>query len=163
VNEGVHWITAAHCVLDEEDSSKVMDVDFQLDGNPVYVEKVDKVKDLASLGGGPYASGFPISLLEGKVGDNLYILGFPLGWDNLLFTKGLIGAFDKKFSDGTSYTVYQLPVAPGDSGGPVFNMDGQVEGVLQISFCDGLFWKGFCPISGGSSLNDLKTFLGGIE
>lgn len=73
-----------------------------------------------------------------NVGDSIFIIGSPLGFDNFnSVTLGIISAkqrnLDAVTNSGYGWTVtFQSDAAayPGNSGGPVFNMRGQVVGVL---------------------------------
>ena len=55
-------------------------------------------------------------------GEDVYAIGFPLGQDNLKFTKGIIS--------GRQYSKIQTdtPINPGNSGGPLL-LDGKVLGI----------------------------------
>ncbi len=77
-----------------------------------------------------------------RVGDPVIIAGSPLGKDNInTFSLGILSAVDRDlynrrgWEDCRSYqwrTMIQStsPAFPGNSGGPVFNMRGEVIGVL---------------------------------
>lgn len=57
-----------------------------------------------------------------NAGEDVYAIGFPLGQDNLKFTKGIIS--------GRQYSKIQTdtPINPGNSGGPLL-LDGKVIGI----------------------------------
>jgi len=69
-----------------------------------------------------------------KVGDFVYIGGSPFGFDNFnTFTWGMISAKDREFGGPHDWHVMMQTDSaanPGNSGGPVFNMDNEVVGVL---------------------------------
>ena len=57
-----------------------------------------------------------------KPGEEVYAIGFPLGQDNLKFTKGIISGRQK------SLIQTDTPINPGNSGGPLL-LDGKVIGI----------------------------------
>ncbi len=162
-NEKLHWITAGHCVLNEDGSYD--DEDYQVQGSPVYVEDYDYLNDIASLtpdldNGVP---GHQIAKDEPAVDNDprtpsLIVRGHPLGYDALFTTFGYMSVLawhDPQDKDGVIYNVYQVPIAGGNSGSPVYDREGKVVGLLQI----GWGWGGFSSVSGGLPLAKLKAFL----
>lgn len=64
-----------------------------------------------------------------KVGDAVVSGGFALGYSpNPSFTFGIISAF-RTLSDNFNYVQTDAAINSGDSGGPLFNMTGQVIGI----------------------------------
>lgn len=57
-----------------------------------------------------------------KPGSDVYAIGFPLGQDNLKYTKGIISGRQK------SLIQTDTPINPGNSGGPLL-LDGKVIGI----------------------------------
>lgn len=83
---------------------------------------VDDFRDVAV--GEAYCE-VPLAHLAGRlppVGGKLYVMGHPLGVGNTMVTEG----FYSGFMD--NYMVASAPIAPGNSGGPVF-YNGQVVGL----------------------------------
>lgn len=77
----------------------------------------------------PYQVSFNIS----DVGDDVFVLGYPLRalmGDEIKLTNGLISSRSGFQGDITSYQV-SAPVQPGNSGGPLFNKDGDVIGIIN--------------------------------
>jgi len=77
----------------------------------------------------PYQISFNIS----DVGDDVFVLGYPLRalmGDEIKLTNGLISSRSGFQGDITSYQV-SAPVQPGNSGGPLFNKDGDVIGIIN--------------------------------
>jgi len=74
------------------------------------------------------------------LGDELGLLGFPLGVDlgmSVTYSQGIVNSLRKK--SGVSVLQIDVGAAPGSSGGPVFRRsDGQVVGVLTsgLNFAD---------------------------
>jgi putative serine protease PepD len=58
------------------------------------------------------------------VGDSVLVLGAPLGLGGSV-SNGIVSAF----RDG--YIQFSAPIAPGNSGGPLVNLHGQVIGVAR--------------------------------
>lgn len=71
----------------------------------------------------PLAFGDELSLQQG---DTVYALGAPEGLE-LTFTNGIVSAFRK--SDAQFLIQTTAPIAPGSSGGPLFDRTGRVVGV----------------------------------
>lgn len=61
-----------------------------------------------------------------KIGDRIITIGNPLGYEGTV-SDGLISAFREK--EGTKYFQITAPISPGSSGGPLFNIYGEVIGV----------------------------------
>ncbi len=100
------------------------------DDKDVAVLKIAE-KNLPSLrlGGGDKLS----------VGGQVYVFGFPsnaeLNGNSLLestFTKGIVSAF--KNSQNTDFKIFQTDakISTGSSGGPLFDADGQVAGLVTL-------------------------------
>lgn len=74
-----------------------------------------------------------------SVGGRVYVFGFPsnaeLNGNSLLestFTKGIVSAF--KNSQNTDFKIFQTDakISAGSSGGPLFDADGQVVGLITL-------------------------------
>ena len=150
----LHWITAAHCLLDEE-SGALEDHDYQIDGHPVYPEDWRWPEDVASLT--DYAGvqhGLTLAKTEPLAGKQtrLTIRSYPLGVMRMFTFGGFLAARDVSFDQ--DYDIYQVPDAPGSSGSPVFDAHDRVIGLVQIGWS-----HTFGPVSGGLSLSKLQQFL----
>jgi len=66
-------------------------------------------------------------------GDSVYALGAPKGLE-LSFTNGIVSSFRKSNSQFLIQTT--APIAPGSSGGPLFNHAGKVVGVTSSLLAD---------------------------
>lgn len=82
----------------------------------------------------PYCIGKAIP----EMGDNIFVLGYPLTTtmgNNVKLTDGIISS-ETGFKG--SNTMYQIsaPVQPGNSGGPLFDEDGNVIGVVCAKHAD---------------------------
>ncbi|HYC46575.1 MAG TPA: DegQ family serine endoprotease [Burkholderiales bacterium] len=122
-------LTNAHVVKDasevivkltdrREFKAKVVGVDPQTD---VAVLKVD-ASDLPSVKLGRAS--------DVRVGEWVVAIGSPFGFENSV-TSGIVSAKSRALPDGTSVPFIQTDVAvnPGNSGGPLFNLDGEVVGI----------------------------------
>ena len=67
---------------------------------------------------------------EVELGQRVVVLGYPLGNENVSVTSGLVSAIE--YDEGTNVTYIQTDSAvnPGNSGGPMVNMKGQVIGMV---------------------------------
>ena len=69
-----------------------------------------------------------------KVGQDIVVIGNPLGQLGGTVTEGIVSALDRKISvDGINMTLVQISAAvnPGNSGGGLFNMAGQLVGIVN--------------------------------
>jgi S1-C subfamily serine protease len=71
------------------------------------------------------------------VGERAISIGNPLGLDHTL-TDGLVSA--RRMIEGRAWIQMSVPVSPGNSGGPLFNMRGEVIGVTTAQL--GVFGRG---------------------
>ena len=103
--------------------AKVIGADKQSD---VAVLKID-AKDLPTVKiGDPNGS---------KVGQWVVAIGSPYGFDNTV-TSGIISAKSRALPD-ENYTPFiqtDVPVNPGNSGGPLFNLQGEVIGINSMIY-----------------------------
>lgn len=71
------------------------------------------------------------------VGDQVAAIGMPLGELTVSMTVGYISAKDRVINtDGTEINMLQTDAAinSGDSGGPLFNMNGEVVGIIAAKY-----------------------------
>jgi serine protease Do len=76
------------------------------------------------------ASGFPSFRLNLKQGEQIASYGFPYGNDFPSFTMGNITSV-VGLENNTSAFQMSAPVQPGNSGGPLLDMNGRVVGMAQ--------------------------------
>jgi len=101
-----------------EFKGKVLGVDHQSD---IAVVKID-------------ATGLPVVKLgdpsQVRVGEWVLAIGSPFGFENTA-TVGIVSATSRSLPDGTYVPFIQTDAAvnPGNSGGPLFNMKGEVIGI----------------------------------
>jgi len=65
------------------------------------------------------------------VGERAIAIGNPLGLDHTL-TDGLVSA--RRLHEGRAWIQMSVPISPGNSGGPLFNMRGEVIGINTAQF-----------------------------
>ncbi|WP_436344634.1 S1C family serine protease [Natronorubrum sp. FCH18a] len=68
------------------------------------------------------------------IGDEVLALGNPLGLDASI-SQGIVSGIDRSLPSPTGFSIpaaiqTDAPVNPGNSGGPLVNLDGEVEGVV---------------------------------
>jgi|LSQX01.2.fsa_nt_gb S1-C subfamily serine protease len=133
-------IVTNYHVIDGAKSIKVRGVNS--DFNKTYNAKVlvsDKNNDLAliqiddygftSLGTVPYT----IKTGLVGVGENIFVLGYPLRatmGDEIKLTNGIVSSRTGFQGDITSYQI-SAPVQPGNSGGPLFDSQGNLIGIIN--------------------------------
>jgi S1-C subfamily serine protease len=125
-------VLTSHHVVEDAD---VVTVSFQgsAEKGAVVLEQSQST-DLALLRiSGKAPSYLPLAPIRSlKVGDEIFTLGFPvtsiLGLD-AKFTEGTVSALTGIEGDA-SYFQMSVPIQPGNSGGPVVNMQGQVVGIV---------------------------------
>ncbi|WP_322105931.1 DegQ family serine endoprotease [Paraburkholderia sp. J41] len=106
-----------------EFKAKVVGADKQSD---VAVLKIDASNLPTVKIGDPRAS---------KVGQWVVAIGSPYGFDNTV-TSGIISAKSRSLPD-ENYTPFiqtDVPVNPGNSGGPLFNLQGEVIGINSMIY-----------------------------
>ena len=123
-------MTCNHVISDAEEITVYLE-----DGTSYTstVEARDLVRDLALVR--IEATELPYlelgDLSQVGLGQQVLVLGYPLGGDNVAVTGGLISAME--FDSGRNITWVQTDSAinPGNSGGPMLNLQGQVIGVVS--------------------------------
>lgn len=76
---------------------------------------------------------FPIKTSQSAVGENIFVLGYPLlstMGDELKLTNGIISSRTGFQGDITSYQI-SAPIQPGNSGGPLFDNQGNLIGIIN--------------------------------
>ena len=95
-----------------------------------YIHARDPANDLALLSTKLPASGFPSFRLNLKQGEQIASYGFPYGADFASFTMGNVTSV-VGLDNNTSGFQMSAPVQPGNSGGPLLDMNGRVVGMAQ--------------------------------
>ncbi len=169
ISEDGYILTNYHVIEQADSSSSDIHVIFrdgtqfdasvvgkENDGSDVAVLKIDAVGlTPASLGNSD----------EMCVGDNVYVVGNPLGELEFSQTQGHVSALDRLITTDSAanpINMFQIDAAVnhGNSGGPVYNSQGQVIGIVTAKYSDtGVEGLGFAiPINEAASIaGDLIT------
>ncbi|NND92320.1 MAG: DegQ family serine endoprotease [Granulosicoccus sp.] len=129
VSEDGYVVTNAHVVDGASMFSVTLDDRRQLTATLVGL---DKATDIALLK--VSATGLPVVELgdsdDVEVGEWVLAIGSPFGLDHTA-TQGIVSAVSRSLPSGgyTPFIQTDVAVNPGNSGGPLFNTDGQVIGV----------------------------------
>ena len=158
ISEEGYILTNAH-VVDSASSIKVMfengeEYTAKLVGketeNDVAVLKVDTDKKFKAV-----ILGNSDNMV---VGEDVVAIGNPLGELTFSMTKGIISALDRTIQVDVSTTLNMFQVDcsvnEGNSGGPIFNMYGEVIGIVSAKYASSTIeGLGFCiPINDVSSI-----------
>ena len=92
----------------------------------------DKLNDLAILKIDNYIAEIPYTFENNlKVLEDVYAYGYPLTYqlgENIKATNGTISSLSA-IDDDKRYIQHTAPIQPGNSGGPLFNSDGNIIGI----------------------------------
>jgi len=136
MNKNGDIITAAHVV---SNASEIQIVYKNGDTSSANIEAISNVGDVALL----RANSIPDNAVFAKFGDSdkakigspIFIIGFPMGLNYSLST-GVISGFHKqdlRIGKGLTMETFQTDASinTGNSGGPMFNYDGEVIGIVS--------------------------------
>lgn len=114
----VKYLTAAHCMQDN----------MKVDGVAATILKQGKDVDLMLLyvpGNHPYAK---VSYYDPELDAPVTVVGFPLSIGQIVTEGRYQGPARKDMPQGKRYRLMTAPIAPGNSGGPVFAIiDGEYK------------------------------------
>jgi S1-C subfamily serine protease len=108
---------------------------------------VEPAKDLPHL---------EVSTEEVRIGDRIATVGSPEGLSNTV-SDGLVSAIRSVGEE----QLFQItaPISPGSSGGPVFNLKGQVVAITSFQFSEGQNLNFAIPINEVSKISDQRANL----
>ena len=136
LSEDGYIITNAHVVAD---ASSIEVVLFNDDSFEAKLVGADTSYDIAVLK--IEAKGLPAVTVGDsdtlKVGEDVVAIGNPLGELTFTMTNGILSAIDREINiDGNPQNMLQTNAAinSGNSGGPLFDMDGNVIGVTTAKY-----------------------------
>jgi S1-C subfamily serine protease len=123
-----HVIAGAHSALVKLSDGSY----FPVDGVVAFSETTDLA--LLKVSG----TNLPTLKIENKdnviVGERVIAVGSPLGLQNTV-SDGIVSAV--RDEDGTKWIQTTAPISPGNSGGPLLNLDGKVVGVITARIVGG--------------------------
>jgi len=146
INKDGHLITNYHVIARE---TLIKATVFQRTDNGFEQKKYEKVKiiafnpfaDLALLKIEDAQREFPYVYLGDMsrvaVGETVFAIGNPLGFTRSV-SQGIVSTTNRDF-EGQLYLQTTASLAPGNSGGPLFNLAGEVIGVTSMGY---LFYGG---------------------
>ena len=127
------------------------------ESNDIAVLKID-AKDLQ-----PVVLGDSSAL---TVGETVAAIGNPLGELTFSLTHGIVSALDREItlSSGTTMTLIQTDTAinSGNSGGPLFNMYGEVVGITNAKFSSSSSGASIDNIGFAIPVNQVKNIVSSI-
>ena len=134
-------LTNAHCVSDAQAAGETPEVElYNGKRYSCVIVGTDTDSDIALLK--IEASGLFPALIGSAENlapcQTVYVMGHPDAQLKFTITSGIISALDRTitFPDGTTLDMFQVDAAvnPGNSGGPVYNEQGQVIGVTTAKY-----------------------------
>lgn len=122
-------LTAAHCV----DTEHKLSVTFQ--NRDAELIRTNKILDLAVIKFQPDGE-VPVALAESSpnAGDSIMVAGYPFGIEQMALQFGHVAL---KVERTTKLMWLDVELIPGDSGGPVFTLDGKLIGINVAIFSSG--------------------------
>lgn len=121
-------------VIDKAKSIYIKNKDIG-DTIPATLVTCDEKKDIAILSvkkGAISSPKYSISTESQKTGTGIFVLGYPLTstmGNEIRATSGIISSQTGYKNDSDLYQI-SAPIQPGNSGGPVFDMNGNVVGIV---------------------------------
>ena len=144
VSPNGYFITNAHVVAEFEDSQKAIvdyseevygknDRDYRFVAELAYV---NAKYDLALLKTEPDAANKPVEFCyeDAFPGEDIYVIGNSKG-EGLCILEGIVSDVHRSVG-GKEYIMITAPVTRGNSGGPVFNSEGKLIGVVKGGHSD---------------------------
>lgn len=133
IGEQGYVLTCAHVIGEEQEATLwVADTRFE-----ASVVKLDNENDLALLKikGEELPAASPLFLRSepAKLGEDVFVMGYPMSkllGNNVRLSKGLISA-SSGIRGNEDQVQISAEIQPGNSGGPVFDRNGQIIGVVQ--------------------------------
>ncbi len=135
-DSGYTYIVTNNHVVESYTTITVFTNDPACEGYPAEVIGTDWQSDIAVVR--IAATGLKVATIGDssslKVGQQIAAIGNPLGTLGWTVTDGIVGCLERKIAvEGVSMTLIQhsAPVSPGNSGGGLFNLYGQLIGIVN--------------------------------
>lgn len=130
---GGYAITSNHVVADSETVTLYDIAGHRLNATVAMRDTVNDLAVLSVSDAGSLPPALPLSRAPGRLGSNVFTLGYPrvdvLGRTPKL-TDGIISSVNGYRDDPGSYQT-SVQIQPGNSGGPLLNMEGEVIGIVS--------------------------------
>lgn len=147
-------LTAAHVVAD---AAQIQVVFYDGTKTGATIRRIDQTSDIALLQLNKVAAQIPPAKVgdsdKMRIGDDIFVIGNPLGLEHSV-SKGIISGkhVEKSPSNNKKLQEYfqtDASINKGNSGGPMFNMEGEVIGIVSsiLSFSGGFEGLGFAATS----------------
>ena len=147
-------LTNNHVISDAEEITVYVEGGNSYSGT---VEARDLVRDLAVVK--IEATDLPYleigDLSRAGLGQQVVVLGYPLGADNVAVTSGLVSAIEYDSGRNITWVQTDSAINPGNSGGPLLSLQGQVIGVVSVK----LVGFGIEGVGFAISANTVNTYL----
>ncbi len=131
--DGAFVVVSDHVILDSDDVAIRVGDDTDYDGL-VLGRSVAKDLGLAWICCSKDFVAVPLAdTATLPSGASLFAMGYPLGVSQATITRGVISRTFHDEADGVNYVQTDAPINPGDSGGPLFNLAGEVVGINTAS------------------------------
>lgn len=139
-------MTASHCL--NEGTTDGMTVTGATPGTPMWVVFNDEKLDVAVISAAIKKPALKPSRVGLQQGQMIGALGYGYGFKLPLFRGGYVSnvAVDVDPEIPGPWALFDTPFIGGMSGGPIFNHDGQVVGVVQMSNEVMGLWRPFSMI-----------------
>jgi hypothetical protein len=122
---------------------------YDVDG----VVAFDKARDLAVIKA--HGQNFPVVTLGDsdrvQVGEEIVAIGSPLSLESTV-SSGIVSGIRTIKEEGGKFLQITAPISPGSSGGPLFNMEGEVVGITTLYLEGGENLNFAIPINDAKSL-----------
>lgn len=151
-------LTNNHVISDAEEITVYLEDGTSYAGT---IEARDLVRDLAVVK--IEAADLPYlelgNLSQTSLGQQVIVLGYPLGTETIAVTSGLVSAIE--FDGGRNILWVQTDsvINPGNSGGPMLNLQGEVVGVVSAK----LVGFGIEGVGFAISANTVNIYLSRLE
>jgi S1-C subfamily serine protease len=91
-----------------------------------------------------------------EIGDEVIAIGNPLSLESTV-SNGIVSGIRADREKGEAFLQVTTPISPGSSGGPLFNMDGQVVGITTMQLKGGQNLNFAIPINDAKGLLAART------